>query len=178
MAGLNAEANAEQSHLTVEEGNLTNQINIGIRQREMDQKTDAEYYKLKTETLANTEKAVEKTKTETERLKVVKEEHEKKQEEIKEVHIILKALQQHIEESKVLSSKLQQEVSDKLKEIVELEAKSEQCYQALGEAQENHNQVRNVFFCGFNILFRFEYLFFMKKITCITFRDSLVSVFI
>ena len=32
-------------------------------------------------------------------------------------------------------------MSEKLKEIVDLEAKSEQCYVALGEAQENHNQV-------------------------------------
>jgi len=45
-----------------------------------------------------------------------------------------------IEEAKAVSEKLQKECSEKLQQVVELEAKSELCYAALGQAQEAHNQ--------------------------------------
>jgi len=45
-----------------------------------------------------------------------------------------------IEEAKAVSNKLQKECSEKLQQVVELEAKSEVCYAALGQAQEAHNQ--------------------------------------
>lgn len=101
-AGLEEEEAKEQSQLAGEEARLEELISLGVEMRELEKETEVNYHKLKEETLASTEKAVEKTRVETERLKAVKEEHDLKKEEIKEVHGLLKALQQHIEESKIL----------------------------------------------------------------------------
>lgn len=101
-AGLEEEEAKEQSQLAGEEARLEELIRLGVEMRELEKETEVNYHKLKEETLASTEKAVEKTRVETERLKAVKEEHDLKKEEIKEVHGLLKALQQHIEESKIL----------------------------------------------------------------------------
>lgn len=101
-AGMEEDEAKEQSQLAEEEAHLTELIRVGIEMHELEKETEVNYHKLKEETLASTEKAVEKTRVETERLKAVKEEHDLKKEEIKEVHGLLKALQQHIEESKIL----------------------------------------------------------------------------
>ncbi len=140
MAGLEAELAKETADLDAHKTRLNDQIAEGIRIRDEDVRTVKEYDTNKAEAILDTEKAVERAKVEVEKLKELKEKHEYKKLEVTEVHNNLKAIQVSIEQAKEVSNKLQKECSEKLKQVVELEAKSDACYMVLGQAQEAHNQ--------------------------------------
>ncbi len=93
MTSLEAEIAKETANLEAQRVHLSSQVAEGIRIRNEDVRTVQEYEANKAETISDTERAVEKTKVEVERLKELKEKHEYKKLEVKEVHNNLKAIQ-------------------------------------------------------------------------------------
>lgn len=149
----------ENERLEHQVGEVTAELNQGTELLEADNKdladthleelrlanleaaTIQDYNRDKAEMINKTKEAGERSVFEADNLKKLKIIQDIKRDELRKVYDHYKQIQDAIESLRKAIDAMKAEIGDKLKEMAEIEAKNQQVYESLSEAQESHNQV-------------------------------------